>query len=53
VPRGRHGYTRKAITERYIHAKPEALRPAADAIAEAIATTLGLRGTGRLLAFRS
>lgn len=48
-----HGYTRKAITERYIHANPEALRPAADAIAEAIATTLGLSGTGRLLAFRA
>ena len=48
-----HGYTRKAITERYIHSNPEALRPAADAIAEAIATTLGLSGTGRLLAFRA
>jgi hypothetical protein len=48
-----HGYMRKAITERYIHSNPEALRPAADAIAEAIATNLGPSGTGRLLTFRA
>ena len=47
-----HGYTRKAITERYIHANPVALRPAADAIAGTIATSLGLSEPARLLAFK-
>lgn len=48
-----HGYTRKAVTARSFRANPAALRPAADAIAEAIAETLSLGGTGRLSAFRA
>lgn len=37
------GYTRgRTITDRYIHGDPEALRPAADAIADRIAALLGM-----------
>ncbi len=39
-----HGYQSRAITERYITANPEGLRPAADAIAGEIARLLGLGG---------
>ena len=46
-----HGYQKRSITERYIHQNPEALRPAADAIAGAIAKTLGLAELGRVVAF--
>jgi hypothetical protein len=46
-----HGYQRRSITERYIHSNPEALRPAADAIADAIAKSLGLSESARILAF--
>ena len=38
-----HGYQSRAITERYITANPQALRPAADAIAREVA---GLMGEG-------
>lgn len=48
-----HGYQKRSITERYIHSNPEALRPAADAIAGAIATSLGLTEPGRVLAFKA
>jgi len=47
-----HGYQKRSITERYIHSSPDALRPAADAIADAIATRLGLVESGRILAFK-
>jgi len=45
-----HGYQKRSITERYIHQNPEALRPAADAIADAIALVLGLVGKGEVVA---
>jgi len=44
-----HGYQKRSITERYIHQNPEALRPAADAIADAIALVLGLVGKGKVV----
>ena len=45
-----HGYTRRAITERYITGNPEALRPAADAVAGELARLLGLADEpGRVL----
>ena len=47
-----HGYQKRSITERYIHSSADALRPAADAIAEAIASRLGLVEAGRVLAFK-
>lgn len=47
-----HGYQKRSITERYIHSNPEALRPAADAISEAMAAHLGLREPAQLIAFR-
>jgi len=37
-----HGYQGRSVTERYIHSNLEALRPAADAIAQEIANLLGL-----------
>lgn len=40
-----HGYQSRAITERYITANPQALRPAADAIAGEVAGLMG-GGTG-------
>ena len=43
-----HGYQKRSITERYIHSNLEALRPAADAIAEAIAQALGLTEPARV-----
>ena len=46
-----HGYTKKAITERYIYANPEALRPAADAVAAEIAALLGLGTLADVVAF--
>jgi len=46
-----HGYQSRAITERYITSNPEALRPAADAIAGEVARILGLREPGRVVAF--
>ena len=46
-----HGYQKRSITERYIHSNPEALRPAADAIAGHIADKLGLGEPGQVLAF--
>jgi integrase len=39
-----HGYQSRAITERYITANPQALRPAADAIAGEVARLMGERG---------
>lgn len=47
-----HGYQKRSITERYIHSNLEALRPAADAIAEAIANALGLTEPARVLTFK-
>ncbi len=47
-----HGYQKRSITERYIHSSLEALRPAADAIADAISSRLGLAEPGRVLAFK-
>jgi len=47
-----HGYQKRSITERYIHQNPEALRPAADAIAGTIAKALGLDDHGTVVAFR-
>lgn len=46
-----HGYQKRSITEGYIHSNPEALRPAADAISETIASLLGLGELGRVVAF--
>lgn len=46
-----HGYQSRAITERYITSNPEALRPAADAIAGEVARILGLREPGQVVAF--
>lgn len=37
-----HGYQGRSVTERYIHSNLEALRPAANAIAQEIANLLGL-----------
>lgn len=48
-----HGYQKRSITERYIHSNPEALRPAADAISESIAKTLGLTEPARVLEFKT
>jgi len=48
-----HGYQKRSIAERYIHSDVEALRPAADAIAEAIANSLGLTEPARVLAFKA
>jgi hypothetical protein len=45
-----HGYQKRSITERYIHQNPEALRPAADAIADAIALVLRLADKGKVVA---
>jgi len=47
-----HGYQKRSITERYIHSDPEALRPAADAITEAIAARIGLSEAGRIVALQ-
>lgn len=47
-----HGYQKRSITERYIHQNPEALRPAADAIAGAIGQALGLVDQGKIVAIR-
>ncbi len=46
-----HGYQSRAITERYITANPEGLRPAADAIAGEIARLLGLGEPAQVVAF--
>ena len=46
-----HGYQSRSITERYITSDPEALRPAADAIAAEIARLLGLGEPARVVAF--
>ncbi len=46
-----HGHQARAITERYITANPEALRPAADAISEELARILGLGMPADLLQF--
>ncbi len=46
-----HGYQKRSIIERYIHSNLEALRPTADAIAGAIANSLGLTEPARVLAF--
>ena len=46
-----HGYQSRAITERYITANPEGLRPAADAIAGEIARLLGLGEPAEVVAF--
>jgi integrase len=47
-----HGHTqRQSITDRYIHSNPDALRPAADAIAEEIARLLGLSEEGQIVPF--
>ena len=43
-----HGCQKRSITERYIHQKPEALRPAADAIAARSAQALALAGRGKV-----
>jgi len=48
-----HGYQKRSITEGYIHSDPQALRPAADAIAGAIAASLGLTEPARVLAFEA
>lgn len=49
-----HGYTKgRSITERYIHSDPEAMRPAADAIAGEIARLLGLRPPAQVVGIRS
>ena len=48
-----NGYQKRSMTERYIHSSLEALGPAADAIAGALAKRLGLLETGRLLAFKT
>ena len=45
-----HGYQKRSITERYIHQNPEALRPAADAIAGAIGLALSLADRGKVVA---
>lgn len=44
-----HGYQSKAITERYITADPELLRPAANAIAAEVARLLGLAGAAEVV----
>ena len=46
-----HGYQSRAITERYITANPEGLRPAADAIAEEIARLLAVVEPGQVVTF--
>lgn len=47
-----HGYTkRQGVTDRYIHSNPDALRPAADAIAEEIARRLRLTQGGKVVPF--
>ena len=46
-----HGYTKRSVTDRYVHSNPDALRPAADAIAEEIAKCLGLGRGGQLVPF--
>jgi integrase len=46
-----HGFTKRAVTERYISANPEALRPAADAVAGELARLLGLGEPARVVAF--
>ena len=46
-----HGYQKRSVTERYIHQNPEALRPAADAVAGQIAKTLGLAELATVVAF--
>jgi integrase len=48
-----HGYQKRSITERYIHSNLEALRPAADAISGALATSLGLAESARVIAFKA
>lgn len=48
-----HGYQARSITERYITADPEGLRPAADAIAAELARLLGLGEAGEVLRFPS
>jgi integrase len=44
-----HGHQARSITERYISESPEALRPAADAIAGEIARLLGLAAPAQVL----
>ncbi|MCP4203773.1 MAG: tyrosine-type recombinase/integrase [bacterium] len=44
-----HGYQTRSITERYIHQNPEALRPAADAIAGAVAVALRIADKGKVV----
>lgn len=46
-----HGHQARSVTERYITSNPEALRPAADAIAGEIARLLGLGERGRVVEF--
>ncbi len=46
-----HGHQKRSITERYITSDPEALRPAADAVAGEVARLLGLGEPGEVLAF--
>ena len=46
-----HGYQSRTITERYITANPEGLRPAANAIAGEIARLLGLGGPAQVVTF--
>ncbi len=46
-----HGYQSRAITERYITANPEGLRPAADAIAGETAKLLGLGEPAQVVTF--
>ena len=46
-----HGFQSRAITERYITANPEGLRPAADAIAGEIARMLGLGAPTQVVRF--
>jgi hypothetical protein len=44
-----HGYTKGGMTDRHITRDPDALRPAADAIADEIAIRLGLTERGKVL----
>ena len=46
-----HGFVTRSVTAKYIHQDPEALRPAADAIAAEIAGHLGLGEPARVLEF--
>ncbi len=46
-----HGYTKRSITDRYITSDPEALRPAADAIAGEVAVQLGIDKRGEVVPF--